>query len=51
VHRFWAAAVNAGPAAAAPAESASEGAGTAPREAPRLGIGRAGDVTMRRLVG
>jgi uncharacterized protein (TIGR03083 family) len=32
VHRFWAAAVNAGPAAAPPAESASEGVETAPRE-------------------
>ncbi|HEY6309348.1 MAG TPA: maleylpyruvate isomerase family mycothiol-dependent enzyme [Streptosporangiaceae bacterium] len=32
VHRQWAAAVSAGPAAAQPAESASEGAGTAPRE-------------------
>jgi uncharacterized protein (TIGR03083 family) len=36
VHRFWAAAVNAGPAAAPPAESASERAGTAPRERERL---------------
>jgi uncharacterized protein (TIGR03083 family) len=32
VHRFWAAAVNAGPAAAPPAESASEGVKAAPRE-------------------
>ena len=32
VHRFWAAAVNAGPADAPPAESASEGAEAAPRE-------------------
>ncbi|MGH3192428.1 MAG: maleylpyruvate isomerase N-terminal domain-containing protein, partial [Streptosporangiaceae bacterium] len=32
VHRKWAAAVNAGPAAAPPAESASEGAATAPGE-------------------
>ena len=32
VHRFWAAAVKAGPATAPPAESASERAGTAPRE-------------------
>ena len=32
VHRFWAAAVNAGPAAAPPAESASEGAEAVPRE-------------------
>ncbi len=32
VHRFWAAAVNAGPAAAPPAESASEGVEAAPRE-------------------
>lgn len=32
VHRFWAAAVSAGPAAAPPADSASEDAPTAPRE-------------------
>src|SRR5258708_25943302 len=32
VHRFWAAAVNAGPAAAPPAESASEGVEAAPWE-------------------
>jgi uncharacterized protein (TIGR03083 family) len=32
VHRFWAAAVNAGPAAAPPSESASEVIATAPRE-------------------
>jgi uncharacterized protein (TIGR03083 family) len=32
VHRTWAAAVSAGPAADPPAESTSEGAGTAPRE-------------------
>jgi uncharacterized protein (TIGR03083 family) len=32
VHRFWAAAVNVGPAAAPPAESVSERAETAPRE-------------------
>lgn len=32
VHRFWVAAVNAGPAAAPPAESTSEGAETAPEE-------------------
>jgi uncharacterized protein (TIGR03083 family) len=32
VHRFWAAVVNAGPAVASPAESASEGVEAAPRE-------------------
>jgi uncharacterized protein (TIGR03083 family) len=32
VHRFWAAALNAGPAAAPPAESAPQGAEAAPRE-------------------
>jgi uncharacterized protein (TIGR03083 family) len=32
VHRFWAAAVNAGPAATPPPQSTAEGAGAAPRE-------------------
>jgi uncharacterized protein (TIGR03083 family) len=36
VHRFWTAAVEAGPASAPPAESVSERAGTAPREREHL---------------
>ena len=40
VHRFWAAAVNAGPAAAPPAESVSERAKTAPRSASPCWHGR-----------